>query len=582
LKETTTLGNQISVRLRLCLSEERKMLKCTKLFVVAAILCFWLQAFDCEMKISDNRDVEAFARATSEVLDKTVNEFRKVTIVIYAERNKKHFDDVIDGLIKYSKGQIVYEVHMSDSEEHTKSGISEGSLNTQAVKGLCIFLYESLEIFVKNQTIVTVVNGYDGNLFIAHVDQATADEIRSVQNFDDTKYESMLHPKLHFIVNADRSFIDLIAIVKFTPHACHEIQATTINRYSKQVMAWEKRLDRVTNDISFHGCSLSFLFVESVKGAIVEKEEENGTLTVKGPLMEIFKEIEKHSNVQINFVNIYKLKPAAKKYGIIPIQFVPLSKQSSNVAPFYQNEFYFIVPRGEPLSELDILLLAFDAATWYLIISTFTTAFAFIFIIKVLKATTVRNFVFGRNISSPALNILAVFFGISLVALPRRNFARFTLTLFIIWSLIIRTCYNGLLFEYLQSDKHHPAIQTIEELLTKNFTYFAALNFFDSVERESDLFIKVRESFSKVIDEYFITYGYATKWQDILNAYFEAQRNESILIADTFQIIDFHKNYPNQTLLIMKERVMSFYGGIRIISLNQLSRMRSQISLKMA
>jgi len=74
------------------------MLKCTKLFVVAAILCFWLQAFDCEMRISDNRDVEAFARATSEILDKTVNEFRKVTIVIYAKRRTK------SALVTSSKG----------------------------------------------------------------------------------------------------------------------------------------------------------------------------------------------------------------------------------------------------------------------------------------------------------------------------------------------------------------------------------------------------------------------------------------------------------------------------------------------
>jgi len=55
---------------------------------------------------------------------------------------------------------------------------------------------------------------------------------------------------------------------------------------------------------------------------------------------------------------------------------------------------------------------------------------------------------------------------------PRRNFARFLLMLFIIWSLIFRTCYQGLLFEYLQGDGRKPPIKSIKELLSRNLTYF--------------------------------------------------------------------------------------------------------------
>jgi len=530
-----------------------------KLFVVAAILCVWLQAFDCEMKISDNRDVEAFARATNEILDKTVNEFKKVTIVIFAEKNKKHFDDVIEGLIKYSKGRIVNEIYRNDSEI-LKLKDKDGYIDPEALKGLYIFLYESLPLFVKEQLTITYLNGQDVNLLIAHVDQATAEEIRNVQKFESTENNSTVHPKLHFIVNAGRSFIDLIAIVKFTPHACHKVQATTINRYSKHAMAWEKQLERVTNDINFHNCTLCFYFSGDIKGATV-KQEVNGTLSVKGALMEIIKEIEKYSNVKINLVN----KKDTENFSCNSISVRPLTLLESDVAEFYQNELYFIVPRGEQLTEYEILLLAFDAATWYLIIATFGTAFAFIFIVKVFKATTVRNFVFGRNVSSPALNILVIFFGLSQVALPRRNFARFTLTLFIIWSLIIRTCYNGLLFEYLQSDKHHPGIQTIKQLMTKNLTYFVGDDFFALVEYESELSIKTNVSLSKVLREIYSNDELGTpNMATIINAYFEAPRNESVLIADTFQIIDFHKKNPYQTLLIMKETIMSFYGGILI------------------
>jgi len=289
------------------------------------------------------------------------------------------------------------------------------------------------------------------------------------------------------------------------------------------------------------------------KGEIKEKENQ----TFKGALMKIIDELAKHSNFDPKFIQKRVLKANDLTCLIIEVQ--ALSRIDPHISPFYKNELYFVVPLGQPLSEWEFLLLAFDAATWYLIVATFTTAFAFIFIVKVLKATTVRNFVFGRNVSSPALNILVVFFGLSQVMLPRRNFARFTLTLFIIWSLIIRTCYNGLLFEYLQSDKHHPGVQTIDELMTKNFTYFGNTDLFELIEQESDLFTKVRNSLSKIVKNYLDRDTSNANWTDILNAYLFSPRNESVLIVDTFQIIDF------QTLLIMKETIRSFYGGIKMI-----------------
>jgi len=67
---------------------------------------------------------------------------------------------------------------------------------------------------------------------------------------------------------------------------------------------------------------------------------------------------------------------------------------------------------------------------------------------------------------------LTAFFGLGQIILSRRSFARFLLMLFIIWSMIFRTCYQGLLFEYLQGDGRKPAIKSIKELLDRNLTYF--------------------------------------------------------------------------------------------------------------
>jgi len=59
----------------------------------------------------------------------------------------------------------------------------------------------------------------------------------------------------------------------------------------------------------------------------------------------------------------------------------------------------------------------------------------------------------------PALNVLSVFFGLGQMILPGRNFARFLLMLFIIWSLIVTTGYQSVMFEHLQTDNRKPPIQ---------------------------------------------------------------------------------------------------------------------------
>jgi hypothetical protein len=53
---------------------------------------------------------------------------------------------------------------------------------------------------------------------------------------------------------------------------------------------------------------------------------------------------------------------------------------------------------------------------------------------------------------------------------PKGNFARFVLMMFVIWALIIRTCYQSILYENLQRDIRKPRIQTLDELNELNFT----------------------------------------------------------------------------------------------------------------
>lgn len=121
------------------------------------------------------------------------------------------------------------------------------------------------------------------------------------------------------------------------------------------------------------------------------------------------------------------------------------------------------------LTPLEKLLSPFDHETWILIASTLLTTFVFIQIISFVS-NNARNFIFGTNIQSPTMNLLNIFFCGNQAKAPKDNFARFLFWTFLVWGLIIRTCYQSLSYRDLQSDMRHSPTKSFEELASKNFT----------------------------------------------------------------------------------------------------------------
>lgn len=56
--------------------------------------------------------------------------------------------------------------------------------------------------------------------------------------------------------------------------------------------------------------------------------------------------------------------------------------------------------------------------------------------------------------------------------LPRRNFARFILALYLLFCLIIRTAYQGKQFEFLQKEIRPANVRSIDEMIQKDFTFY--------------------------------------------------------------------------------------------------------------
>lgn len=79
------------------------------------------------------------------------------------------------------------------------------------------------------------------------------------------------------------------------------------------------------------------------------------------------------------------------------------------------------------------------------------------------------------------LNILAIFFGVSMSTLPRRDSLKILLISFAFFCIIIRTIYQGSLFKLMHTDDRKQGITSIDEMVAEKFIFHSTGSFAQSI-----------------------------------------------------------------------------------------------------
>lgn len=120
---------------------------------------------------------------------------------------------------------------------------------------------------------------------------------------------------------------------------------------------------------------------------------------------------------------------------------------------------------------MEKLTLPFDNETWYGIFITFIISCISIAIFNQCPKN-IKKSVYGSTVRTTAFNTFQTFFGISHQEVPKGNFARIVMTCFVFWCLVIRTAYQGKLFEFTTTAIRKPDLKSLKELKDNNFTLF--------------------------------------------------------------------------------------------------------------
>jgi hypothetical protein len=250
--------------------------------------------------------------------------------------------------------------------------------------------------------------------------------------------------------------VDFVTSFMFEPGKCREPQYKTINRFSRSSMKWDNETFFPEKYENYNGCEL-----------VVANGNDHFTAST-----EVINILAKELNFKVNnAVMDHKNHQLFDLYNVFASQNINLFGRFDFSSVLHNDFVTCTVPAGEPYTMLEKMFLMFDKATWICIGVTLGGAVVVIQVIN-LMSITIQKFVFGRDVQTPTLNVASMFLAGGQHRVPGRNFARFLLVMFLMWSLIIRTCYQSILYKNLQQDMRKPMIKTFDELNEKNFTIF--------------------------------------------------------------------------------------------------------------
>jgi hypothetical protein len=137
---------------------------------------------------------------------------------------------------------------------------------------------------------------------------------------------------------------------------------------------------------------------------------------------------------------------------------------------YHTSKSYWIVPPGQPYSSFEKLFKPFKQRLWMAVTLTFITSNLIIFIFN-WNLTALWNLIFEKS-DCPYYNNFIIVFGGVMPAEPLKNCARIIFAFYLLYWLVVRSAYQGALFQFLQQDFNKPHLKNSKEMIEHNFNFY--------------------------------------------------------------------------------------------------------------
>ncbi|CAO1388058.1 unnamed protein product [Diamesa tonsa] len=356
----------------------------------------------------------------------------------------------------------------------------------------------------RNAKLVEFLNN-DGNSFYGEINSERFDYggfylivltngmIQEIQQIFTLLWSIFIY-NVNILVEDNDGNISMITFMPFKENECGQTTPTIINSYEVQFSSWKSQTYFPRKINNLFKCPIKIAIFESQPFLSMSKESGK----IIGSDIELVNGLAEALNfrVDVNFMTepgswgtihangtstgaLRKVIDGDEDLTVGGWYLTQLRlKYMSNSESYYAMPLILVIPPGAHLTAFEKLFRPFHNLVWIVLILTLLFGVLIIFIIK-LQSNEIKRFIFGMETSKPYFNMLIALAGDSQTVLPSRNFARFLLMIFLLFCLVIRTLYQGALFQFLQTDDREKEAQTIDELMDKGFDFYMYPSFQD-------------------------------------------------------------------------------------------------------
>lgn len=284
---------------------------------------------------------------------------------------------------------------------------------------------------------------------------------------------------VNYIIDSDITSLELMTVVAFKKSVCQLSQPTTINTFSKTANKFQNNNFFIRKTSYFHNCRLNYEIDFDMTSFHWNRDKLNKNVYLKGYAYEIHEVIAKKLNIQARYVYLQEndsleivTKLKVQHNSLLMARFSLVQLESFA----FGDETGFFVPPGQPYTQFEKMFMMFDTYVWIAISVTLIGGYLSLQALNKFCSKAIQRLVFGEKVLTTNMNYIGAIFGIGQTVLPKGNFARFLLMMFIILCLVLRTCHQSMLYSLLQLDLRRPEIKTIEEAIEGNYTFYIALS----------------------------------------------------------------------------------------------------------
>ncbi|KAG5682552.1 hypothetical protein PVAND_011897 [Polypedilum vanderplanki] len=414
-----------------------------------------------------------------------------------------------------SESLLNFEVIKNIIESSGRNSISFIKCNEDLIKGFVIYQNLNLGMFIRGlksplkiqenkitSAVITISSLNDFNEisslfsteniildghFIIIFEKAIITDIEKIF----TKLWKIYVYNVNVITTSSSNSENTILLYTFKPFindfSCENMKPIKIIEYDMKSMQWHSKVFYPDKFKNLHFCPLKVGSFEKQPGFFTTKIKNEKIITgIEADLINIFGKFLNYKPIfniyPSNMGTIHKNKTSTgllKRVfeNEIDVIIGTLSLQQSRAEylsethMIYNDKLVLVIPPPFLMNSLGKILLPFHIYTW---ISVGLFIFLVCVIIVTLKFTPqiFHDYIIGANVKCNILEVWNLLLGGAQKKISKSNFPRFLLAKFLIFALVIRSIYQGAIFDILKNDVSTVELKTIDEFIENKFTFY--------------------------------------------------------------------------------------------------------------